>query len=143
LRAGDEVVSLESLPQKEGKTTILTITTKGFGKRSALEEYRKTSRGAKGVINLAVSERTGNVVSSVAVNDRDSIIVTTTKGMVIRVSMRGLRVMGRATQGVHVVRLKEGDKVADVVKVPIAEEAPAGLPLIDAAKEEKAEAKKE
>ncbi len=113
----DEVVSMESLP-KDGKTTILTISDRGFGKRSELEEYRKTSRGAKGVINLNVSDKTGKVISSLSVNNKDSIIATTTKGMTIRISMKDLRVMGRATQGVHVVRLKEGDRVADVVKVP-------------------------
>ena len=120
LDRGDEVVSLESLPL-DGKTTILTVTIKGFGKRTELEEYRKTSRGTKGVINLNTSDKTGDVIGSLSVNDKDSVIATTTKGMVIRVSMRDLRVMGRATQGVHVVRLKEGDKVADIVKVPIAE----------------------
>jgi len=117
LDKNDEVVSLEVLP-KDGKTTILTLTTKGFGKRTSLEEYRKTSRGAKGVINLAISEKTGDVVGSLSVNNNDSIIITTSKGMVIRVSMKDLRVMGRATQGVHVVRLKDNDKVADLVKVP-------------------------
>jgi len=117
LDKNDEVVSLEVLP-KDGKTTILTLTTKGFGKRTSLEEYRKTSRGAKGVINLAISEKTGDVVGSLSVNNNDSIIITTSKGMIIRVSMKDLRVMGRATQGVHVVRLKDNDKVADLVKVP-------------------------
>jgi DNA gyrase subunit A len=128
LRAGDEVVSLEGIP-KDGKTTILTITEKGFGKRSDLDGYRKTSRGAKGVINLNVSEKTGRVVNSISVNDKDSAIITTTKGMVIRVKMRELRVMGRATQGVHIVRLKDGDKVADIVKVPSASELEAPSPL--------------
>ena len=117
----DEIVSIESLP-KDGKTTILTVTSKGYGKRTALEEYRKTARGAKGVINLSTSDKTGTVISSLSVNDKDSVIVTTTKGMVIRTSMKDLRVMGRATQGVHVVRLKEGDKVADIVKVPSEDE---------------------
>ena len=117
LRSGDEVVSLESVPL-DGKTTILTITEKGFGKRSNLDEYRKTSRGAKGVINLNVSEKTGKVIGSISVSDKDSAIITTIKVMVIRVKMKELRVMGRATQGVHVVKLKEGDKVADIVKVP-------------------------
>ena len=113
----DEVVAIESLP-KSGKATLLTVTEKGFGKRSDIEEYRKTSRGAKGVINLDVSERTGNVVSACCVNDKDSVIATTVKGMVLRTSMKDIRVMGRATQGVHVVKLKDGDKVADIVKVP-------------------------
>jgi len=122
LGKNDEVVSLEDLP-KDGKTTILTITDKGFGKRTALEEYRKTARAGKGVINLATSDKTGNVLSSLSVNDKDSVIITTIKGMVIRISMKDLRVMGRATQGVHVVNLKQqGDRVADTVKVPRDEE---------------------
>ncbi|MEI6731392.1 MAG: DNA gyrase subunit A [archaeon] len=119
----DVVVSLEALP-KDGKTTILTVTSKGYGKRSDLEEYRKTSRGAKGVIGLATSDKTGDVVASLSVNDKDSIIATTTKGMVLRTSMKDLRVMGRATQGVHVVRIKDGDKVADVVRVPREDQIP-------------------
>ncbi len=117
LGRGDEVVSMESLPA-DGNTTILTIGEKGVGKRSELEEYRKTSRGAKGVINLSVSDKTGDVIKSLAVSDGDSVIVTTKQGMVIRVSMKDLRVMGRATQGVHVVKLKEGDRAVDAVKVP-------------------------
>ena len=117
LDKGDEVVSLEALPL-DGKTTILTITSKGYGKRSDLEEYRKTARAGKGVINLKTTDKTGYVVASLSVNDKDSVIATTVKGMVLRTGMKNLRVMGRATQGVQVVRIKEGDKVADVVKVP-------------------------
>ncbi|MDO8460099.1 MAG: DNA gyrase C-terminal beta-propeller domain-containing protein, partial [Nanoarchaeota archaeon] len=117
LGRGDQVVALEALP-KDGKTTILTLTSKGFGKRSELDEYRRTSRGAKGVITLKVTDKTGDVVSALSVGDKDSIIATTVKGMILRTTMKDLRVMGRATQGVHVVKLKEGDKVTDVVKVP-------------------------
>ncbi|MBS3090113.1 DNA gyrase subunit A [Candidatus Pacearchaeota archaeon] len=124
LGKNDEVVSLESLPL-DGKTTILTVTIKGYGKRTDLDEYRKTARAGKGVINLATSDKTGDVIGSLSVNDKDSVIATTTKGMVIRVSMKDLRVMGRATQGVHVVKIKEGDKVADIVKVPMADGIPA------------------
>ncbi len=108
---------MESLP-KDGKTTMLTIADRGFGKRSELEEYRKTSRGAKGVINLNVSDKTGDIIRSISVNDKDSVIVMTKQGMVIRTNMKDLRVMGRATQGVHVVKLKEGDRVVDIVKIP-------------------------
>jgi len=116
----DEVVSLEALP-KTGTTTILTVTSKGYGKRSALEDYRKTARAGKGVINLKINDKTGTVVSSLSVDNKDSVIATTTKGMVLRTNMKNLRVMGRATQGVRFIRLKEGDKVADIVKVPVAE----------------------
>ena len=120
LARNDLVVSLMDIPLDK-KTTVLTITEHGYGKRSDLEDYRKTARAGKGVINLKTTEKTGNVISSVSVNDKDSVIVTTTQGMVIRIPMKELRVMGRATQGVRVVRLKDKDKVADVVKVPIAE----------------------
>jgi DNA gyrase subunit A len=120
LEKKDEVVSLEALPL-DGKTTIFTITEDGFGKRSSLDDYRRTARAGKGVINLSVTDKTGDVISSLSVSDSDSVIVTTTKGMVLRTNMDELRVMGRATQGVHVVRLKDGDKVATVAKVPEAE----------------------
>lgn len=121
LSVKDEVVSVEALPLK-GETTILTTTGKGYGKRSKLEDYRKTSRGGKGVINLKTSEKTGDVVGSLSVDNKDSVIVTTGKGMVVRVGMKDLRVMGRATQGVRMVKLKIGDRVAEVVKVPREEE---------------------
>ena len=120
LGAKDVVVALMTIP-KDGKTTVLTVTDKGFGKRSDIEDYRKTGRAGKGVINLKVTDKTGDIVASVAVDDKDSVIITTVQGIAIRMSMKDLRVMGRATQGVRVVRLKDRDKVADVVKVPIAD----------------------
>ncbi len=115
LRAGDEVVAFEAVG---GDITILTITAKGCGKRSALEDYRKTARAGKGIINLKVSPKTGEVVGALAVDSKDSVIATTSKGMTIRINMKDMRVMGRATQGVRVIRLKEGDKVACIAKVP-------------------------
>jgi DNA gyrase subunit A len=120
LGRGDEVVALLGVPLS-GTISVLTVTDKGYGKRSKLEDYRKTARGGKGVINLRTNEKTGSIISSVCVTDSDSVIATTTKGMIIRTPMGGLRVMGRATQGVRVVKLKERDKVVDVVKVPVAE----------------------
>tara|TARA_Y100000310_G_scaffold343624_2_gene452147 strand:- start:674 stop:3193 length:2520 start_codon:yes stop_codon:yes gene_type:complete len=124
LSKGDEVVALEAIPiDSKTDVSILTITEKGYGKRSALDDYRKTGRGGKGVINLKTSDKTGRIVRSLSVNNKDSVIATTTKGMVLRTGMKDLRVMGRATQGVRVVRLKERDKVADVVKVPVVEES--------------------
>jgi DNA gyrase subunit A len=117
LASGDEVISL--VPVLDDKEmTILTITEKGYGKRSALEDYRKTSRGGKGVINLKVTAKTGNIVKSLPVDGNDSVILTTIKGMILRTSMKAMRVMGRATQGVRVVKLKERDKVVDSVRVP-------------------------
>ena len=125
LHQGDEVVSLEVLPlekQEEKKNTILTITEKGYGKRSAIEDYRLINRGGKGVINLKVTEKTGKVIKTVSVKDEDSIIVTTAKGMVIRAPVKQIRVMSRATQGVRIIKLHAGDSVSDLVKVVEIEE---------------------
>jgi len=113
LGGDDEVVSLEVLNTE----AILTITKKGYGKRTAVKDYRKTSRAGKGVINLKVSEKTGEVVNAVSVNEKDSIIITTAKGMVIRTGLKNIRVMGRATQGVRIVKLQHGDFVTDLIKV--------------------------
>ena len=113
LNVGDEVVSLEVLNTK----SILTITKKGYGKRTAIEDYRKTARAGKGVINLKRTEKTGNIVTTASVNDNDSIIITTAKGIVIRTSLKNIRVMGRATQGVRIVKLQQGDSVVDLVRI--------------------------
>jgi len=109
----DEVVSLEILDTE----AIMTITDKGYGKRTAVADYRKTARAGKGVINLKVTDKTGDVVNTVTVNDKDSIIITTAKGMTIRTSLDHIRVMGRAAQGVRIVKLHDGDRVSDIVKV--------------------------
>jgi len=118
LEKDDEVVSLEVL--RTG--TILTITKKGFGKRTDVSDYRKTARAGKGVINLKISERTGEVVTTVSVKPEDSIIITTAKGLVLRTSLKAIRIMGRAAQGVRIVKLAPGDSVTDLVKLPEAEE---------------------
>lgn len=113
LAKGDEVVSLEILKSK----AILTITQKGYGKRTAVQDYRKTARAGKGVINIKPSDKTGSVVTTVAVEDDDGVIITTAKGMIIRTGLDQIRVMGRAAQGVRLVKLQEGDKVTDLIRV--------------------------
>ncbi len=122
LDKGDAVVSLEVLPLEKNGSTILTITELGYGKRSEIEDYRLTGRAGKGVINLKVSDKTGPVVTTVSATDKDSIIVTTQKGMVIRTPVKDLRVIGRATQGVRIVKMQDGDKVSDLVNVQDIEE---------------------
>lgn len=113
LSKDDEVVSLEVLDT----VAIFTVTENGYGKRTTVEDYRKTARAGKGVINVKTSDKTGDVVRTVSVNDDDGIIITTAKGIVIRTSLESVRVMGRAAQGVRVVKLQEGDKVTDLTKV--------------------------
>jgi len=114
---GDEVVSLEIVDLKNKEEAILTITEKGYGKRSAVDDYRTTGRAGKGVINLKVTEKTGKVVKTVPVVEGDQVIATTTKGIVIKTGVKDLRVMGRATQGVRIIKLGVGDRVADLAKL--------------------------
>lgn len=116
LSKDDSVIGLVVLGKgKEG--SILTITEKGYGKRSKLNDYRKTARACKGIINMKCSERNGNAVGIALVDENDSIIVTTKKGMLIKVPCKDIRIMSRNTQGVRVIKLKKDDAVASVSKV--------------------------
>ncbi len=112
---GDEVVSLEIAG--DVKDSILTITEKGYGKRSKIEDYRKTGRAGKGVKNLKIGDKTGDVVSSLNVINSDKFVVSTKKGIVIRTNVSDLRVMGRVTSGVRIIRLGQGDRVSAIAKL--------------------------
>lgn len=98
-------------------TTLLVVTEKGFGKRSEIEEYRLTHRGGKGVITVKTSDKVGSLIAMKEVNDGDELVIITTGGMVIRQSVSEIRVMGRNTQGVRLIRLGEGDEIADIARV--------------------------
>jgi DNA gyrase subunit A len=114
LRGEDEVVGMSVV---EEDSVILSITENGYGKRSRVSDYRKTKRGAHGVINIKTSERNGKVVCVKEVSGDDELIVTSQNGMVIRIPVRGIREQGRATQGVRVMRMKEGDKVVGLARL--------------------------
>ncbi len=98
-------------------TTLMVVTEKGFGKRSEIEEYRLTKRGGKGVITVKTSDRNGKLIAMKEVNDSDELVIITTGGMVIRQAVKDLRIMGRNTQGVRLIKLKEGDDIADIARV--------------------------
>jgi len=98
-------------------TTLLVVTDKGFGKRSEIEDYRLTHRGGKGVITIKTSEKNGRLIAMKEVNDGDELVIITTGGMVIRQAIANLRVMGRNTQGVRLIRLNDSDEIADVARV--------------------------
>ena len=100
----DLVISMEAI--KEGGS-LLTICSKGYGKRTSIDEYRKTRRGGKGVINIRGIERNGEVVSISSVKDDDELMLITSKGMMLRIGLDSLREIGRATQGVRIIRLKD------------------------------------
>ncbi|MCW8805712.1 MAG: DNA gyrase subunit A, partial [Ignavibacteriaceae bacterium] len=115
LGKGDKAVGL--LVIKRQGMSVLVVTEKGYGKRSDVNDYRITHRGGKGVITVKTSDKIGKMIALMEVNDRDELVIISTKGMVIRQSMKDIRVMGRATQGVRVIRLKDGDSIADIAKV--------------------------
>lgn len=120
LGKGDKAVGL--LVIKRQGMSVLVVTEKGYGKRSDVNDYRITHRGGKGVITVKTSDKIGKMIALMEVNDNDELVIISTKGMVIRQSMKDIRVMGRATQGVRVIRLKDGDSIADIAKVVPEEE---------------------
>jgi len=114
LREGDKVVSM-AVVEEEGN--LLTITENGFGKRSPISEYRKTHRGSKGVRTIITNDRNGKVLWVKEVEEEDEIMLTSKDGMMVRIPVNGIRVQGRSTMGVTIMKLNEGDKVVSVAKI--------------------------
>jgi DNA gyrase subunit A len=110
----DEVVSIAVSREDE---TLLTVSERGFGKRTEAAEYRLTHRGGKGVITMNVTERTGKVVNVRQVGSDDTVVLITDRGQVIRLAAKQVRITGRNAQGVHLVRLEEGEKVRAVARL--------------------------
>jgi DNA gyrase subunit A len=123
LQESDAVVSM-AVVEPEG--TLLTVTDLGFGKRSHIDEYRLQSRGGKGIINVKVTPRNGHVIAVLFVRDEDELMVITAQGMIVRLRVRDFSVHGRATQGVRLIELGEGDEVVAVAKLAEKEEPEAG-----------------
>jgi DNA gyrase subunit A len=111
----DEVISMVCVDDPE--SSILVVSEKGYGKRSFLSEYRITNRGGKGVKTINVTEKTGSLIAMVNVSDADDLMIINKSGITIRLSVAGLRNMGRATQGVRLINLKGNDNIAAVTKV--------------------------
>jgi DNA gyrase subunit A len=118
LEEGDQVVGMEVIdPADEAKTTLLTVCENGFGKRTQLSEYRDQSRGGKGIITIKASDRNGPVVGIRLGRDEDDVMIMTEKGIAIRLHCKSLSIISRNTQGVRLVRLDEGDRVAAIASV--------------------------
>jgi DNA gyrase subunit A len=109
LEEGDYVVS--TIASSNETDMILSVTERGFGKRTAVEEYRTQGRGGKGIINVKTTEKNGKVVSIMRVQEDADILVMTANGKLIRVRSQDIRAVGRATQGVRLINLDEDDKV--------------------------------
>lgn len=116
----DEVVGLVSVdPQSEDASskTILVVSENGYGKRSALEDYRKTNRGGKGVKTINITEKTGELIALKDVTDDNDLMIINRSGITIRLAVSGIRIAGRSTQGVRLINIKDGDGIAAVCTV--------------------------
>ncbi|HMV23248.1 MAG TPA: DNA gyrase subunit A [Saprospiraceae bacterium] len=113
----DKVVGLICVDPEDATQTILVVSENGFGKRSLLEDYRITNRGGKGVKTINVTEKTGELVTIKVISDEDDLMITNRSGILIRIAASGLRVMGRATQGVKLIRIEDGDSISDIAVV--------------------------
>ena len=125
----DEVVGMICL-SKEKKCDILVVSENGYGKRSDLDDYRVTNRGGKGVKTLNITNKTGALIAIKNVTDSDDLMIINKSGIIIRMAVADLRVMGRATQGVRLIKIQEGDAIAAVTKVEI-EEGESSLTEVD------------
>jgi DNA gyrase subunit A len=116
--AGEEVVGLICVnPEEQASRTVLVVSEKGFGKRTAIEEYRMTNRGGKGVKTINVTEKTGRLVGILDVSEMEDLMITCKSGVTIRMPVSGISEQGRATQGVKLIRIDEGDEIAAITKI--------------------------
>jgi DNA gyrase subunit A len=131
LEKGDHVIGMVVVRRD---ATLLVVSEKGYGKRSELTEYRVQKRGGKGIITLKKTEKTGAIVALLEVLPKDELMLITRHGVIIRLPVDGIRVIGRNTQGVRVMNLDSGDAVVDVARVVNEDEAaPNGTADDDAA----------
>lgn len=120
LGKNDRVVGAVALRRTD--TTILVATEKGFGKRSETEEYRISHRGGKGIFTVKTADKTGRMVAIKEIKEKDDVVIVTDRGVVIRQHASDIRVAGRNTQGVRLIKLDAGDAVSDVAAVPADED---------------------
>jgi DNA gyrase subunit A len=117
----DEVVGMVCVDKTDTSQTILVVSEKGYGKRSDIDEYRITGRGAKGVKTLNLTTKTGSLVAMKNVTNNDDLMIINKSGVAIRMSVSDIKVIGRATQGVRLIKLDSDDKIAGVAKIELDE----------------------
>ncbi|NTU52821.1 MAG: DNA gyrase subunit A [Chlorobiaceae bacterium] len=125
----DDERCISMVTTKRNDTSLLAVTDNGYGKRSKVEDYRVTRRGARGVITIKAHDKIGNLVSLLDVNDEDDLIIITTNGILIRQHVSDIRVLGRNTSGVRLIRLDSGDKISATARVPKSDDDSAIEPL--------------
>ena len=111
----DEVIGMIGI--NDPATTVLVVSEKGYGKRSDIDDYRVTNRGGKGVKTINITDKTGNLIGIKAVNETDQLMIINKSGLTIRMEVVDLRIMGRATQGVRLIKLNEDDEIASLAKI--------------------------
>lgn len=116
--ADDEVIGMICVNPNVRTSNILVVSEKGYGKRSDLDDYRVTGRGGKGVKTISITEKTGDLVGIMDVTDEDGLMIINKSGMTIRMAVDKLRIMGRATQGVKLINIKDKDAIASIAKTP-------------------------
>ena len=121
LDEGDEVVGMICI-EPDSKQDVLVLSENGFGKRTDLDEYRVTNRGGKGVKTINITEKTGDLIAIQAVTDENDLMIINRSGVTIRTKVEQIRLAGRATQGVKIINLREGDVIASVMAVPVSDE---------------------
>lgn len=119
----DRIVGMVISDPTNPEESVFVISENGYGKRSSLDAYRTTNRGGKGVKTMQVTDKTGKVIAIKIVTDENDIMISNKSGIVIRIKGSGLRVMGRATQGVKVIKLVKGDTISDVAIIPPSDES--------------------
>lgn len=112
----EKIISMVSIKRPDSQ--IIVVGERGYGKRTNYEDFRLTKRGAKGVISMNITDKTGEVVSIMEVQDTEDLVVMTVGGILIRQQVKDIRIIGRNTQGVRLIRLEEGDRIADITTVP-------------------------
>jgi len=127
----DDERCISMVTTKRNDTSLLAVTDNGYGKRSKVEDYRMTKRGARGVITIKAHEKIGHLVGLLDVNDEDDLIIITANGIVIRQHVSDLRVLGRNTSGVRLIKLDAGDKISATARVPKSDDEPTTEPLGD------------
>lgn len=115
--ANDEVVGLICVNKEDTTRTVLVVSEKGFGKRTAIDEYRITNRGGKGVKTINVTDKTGSLVGMLDVTEKEDLMITCKSGVIIRMKVCDISEQGRATQGVKLIRLDDGDEIAAITKI--------------------------
>ncbi|HZH67036.1 MAG TPA: DNA gyrase subunit A [Flavisolibacter sp.] len=123
-REDEEVVGMICVnPESQKERTVLVVSEKGYGKRTPVDEYRITNRGGKGVKTINVTEKTGKLVGVLDVSEKEDLMITCKSGVTIRMKVANISELGRATQGVKLIRIDEGDEIAAITKLDIEEEA--------------------